>query len=61
MGVWVVELPDGVGVGAVIVAYDLQIRADDARLVVVLPRAVALAAAMKMRAMEGRARRGRAD
>ena len=49
--VWVVELPDGVGVGAVVMGYDLQLRADEGRLVVVVPQVVAMAVAMKMRSI----------
>ena len=47
--VWVVELPDGVGVGAKVLGYDVQLRADAGHLVVVLPRGVAAGVAVQAR------------
>ena len=49
--VWIVELPQGVGVGAKIFGYDVQLRAEGGHLVVVLPRAVAAVVAVQARGL----------
>ena len=48
--VWVVELPDGVGIGAVIGGFDVMIRAEDGNVAIVLPAMVAGVVAAKLRA-----------
>ena len=48
--VWVVELPDGVGIGAVIAGSDVMIRAEDGKVAIVLPGFVAAMVAARMRA-----------
>ena len=47
---WVVELPDGVGVGAVVGGFDVMIRAEDGKVAIVLPAVVAGVVAARMRA-----------
>lgn len=49
--VWVVELPEGIGVGAKVLGYDVQLRAERGHLVVVLPRAVAAVVAVQARGL----------
>ena len=48
--VWVVELPDGVGIGAVIGGFDVMIRPEDGKVAIVLPAVVAGLVAARMRA-----------
>ena len=48
--VWVVELPDGVGIGAVIAGSDIMLRAEDGKVAIVLPGIVAAVVAARMRA-----------
>ena len=48
--VWVVELPDGVGIGAVIAGSDVMVRAEDGKVAIVLPGIVAAVVAARMRA-----------
>ena len=48
--VWVVELPDGVGIGAVIAGSDVMLRAEDGKVAIVLPTFVAATVAGRLRA-----------
>ena len=48
--VWVVELPDGVGIGTVIAGSDIMLRAENGKVAIVLPTFVAATVAGRLRA-----------
>ena len=51
--VWVVELPDGVGIGAVIAGSDIMLRAENGKVAIVLPGVLAAVVAGRLRASGG--------